>query len=167
MNPRTRKLTYIAMVLTCLFSLGQAALAEGNNHSVKATLVDVCTGGPTCTGRVTQGGILNGTSVTVFSPGVTPTLDPSTVSFSYDWTVTTVQGQLRVRFVNLFNVVTGVTTAMGTIDPNNSTGRFAGATGVLFMNGKVISNSPFTVKLDVTGEINLNKDRRDSNEDDQ
>jgi hypothetical protein len=157
MNPRTRKLMYITVMLTCLFFLGQAALAEGNNHSVKATDVEVCTGGPTCLGTVTQGGILNGTSVTVFSPGFTPTLDPNTASFSYDWTVTTVHGQLRVRFVNLFNAVTGVTTAMGTIDPNNSTGRFAGATGVLFESGNAINNSPFTVKLDVTGEINLVK----------
>ena len=156
MNPRTRKLPYLAMLLICLFLLGQAALAQGPNLSVKATEVDTCSGPVTCAGTVTQGGILNGTSVTAFSPGFTPTLDPTTLSFSFDWTVTTVQGQLRVRFVNLFNVVTGVNTAMGTIDPNNSTGRFAGATGVLFMNGKVISNSPFTVKLDVTGEINLN-----------
>jgi len=148
----------IAIVLTCMFCLEQPAVAQ--TISVKATDVDVCAGGPICAGTVTQGGILNGTSVTVFSPAVTPTPDPDTLSFSFDWTVTTVQGQLKASFVNLFNVITGVTTCMGSIDPNNSTGRFAGASGVLFMNGTAINNSPFTVKLDVTGKINLDNQAR-------
>jgi len=155
MNPRTRRVTYIATVLICLFFLGQAALAQSTNLPVKATEVATCTGPLNCTGTVTQGGILNGTSVVAFSPGATPTLDPNTLSFAFDWTLTTVQGQLKARFVNLFNVVTGITTAMGAVDPNNSTGRFAGATGVLFNRGGVISNSPFTVKTDITGDINL------------
>src|SRR5215510_9587210 len=113
MNSRNRKVTYAAMVLTCLFFLGQAALAQGATLNVKATEVGTCSGPVTCTGTVTQGGILNGTSVLAFSPGATPTLDPITLSFAYHWSLTTVQGQLRVRFVNLFNVVTGITTAMG------------------------------------------------------
>ena len=156
MIPRTRKVTYIAMMLICLFLLGQAALAQSPNLSVKATeVVATCTDPVTCAGTVTQGGILNGTSVLAFSPGSTPTLDPNTLSFSYDWTLTTVQGQLRVRFVNVFNVVTGLTTAMGTIDPNNSSGRFSGATGVLFSSGGPVSNSPsLPIKTDITGEIN-------------
>ena len=159
MNPRTRKVTYIAMMLICLFLLGQAALAQGPKLSVKATeVVSTCTDPVTCAGTVTQGGILNGTSVLAFSPGSTPTLDPNTLSFAYDWTLTTVQGQLRVRFVNVFNVVTGLNTGMGTIDPNNSSGRFSGATRVLFASGGSINNNnTLPIKLDITGEINLVK----------
>ena len=157
MKTGTRQATSVAIVLACLCVLGQAALAQAPNLPVNATEIGTCSSPVTCEGTVTHGGILNGTSVLAFSPGATPTLDPNTLSFSYDWTLTTVQGQLTVRFVNLFNVVTGVTTAMGTIDPNNSTGRFAGATGVMFSNGRVISNSPFTVKTDITGEIDLVK----------
>jgi hypothetical protein len=155
MKAGMRKATSVAMVLTCLCVLGQGALAQAPNLPVNATETATCSGPVTCAGTVTQGGILNGTSVIAFSPGATPTLDPNTLSFTYDWTLTTVQGQLRVRFVNLFDVVTGQTVAMGTIDPNTSTGRFAGATGVVFNSGGVISWSPFTVKTDITGEINL------------
>jgi hypothetical protein len=156
MNTSTRKLTYIAVVPICVFLVEQAALAQGPNLSVKATEVVTCSDPVTCGGPVTQGGILNGTSVYVFSPGATPTFDPNTLSFAYDWTLTTVQGQLKVRFVNLFSNA-GIATGMGIIDSNNSSGRFAGATGVLFANGRTISNTPFTFKSEITGEINLVK----------
>jgi hypothetical protein len=155
MEPGMRKVTSAAIVLTCLCVTGRTALAQGPNLPVNATEIASCSTPVTCAGTVTRGGILNGTSALAFAPGATPTLDPNTFSFSYEWTLTTIQGQLRVTFVNLFNPATGQTTAMGTIEPNNSTGRFAGATGVMFSSGGVISNSPFTVKTDITGEINL------------
>ena len=75
MNSKTGTLmASIAIGLVCLFYLAQPAIA--NTVQVKTTGVDVCTGGPICAGTVTQGGILNGTSLTVFSATVTPTADP-------------------------------------------------------------------------------------------
>jgi len=146
----------IANVIACLFCLSQPLLAQSNCIQVKATLVDVCVAGaPNCAGTISQGGILTGTSTTVFSTAVNPTPDPNTLSFANEWTDTTVQGQLKVRIVNLFNVATGVTSGFGNIDGNSSTGRFAGATGVIFINGQAINNTPFTVKLDISGEICL------------
>jgi hypothetical protein len=144
----------VAIVLPCFFALGQPAVAQGKLQ-VKATLVDVCLGGPTCTGTITQGGILNGTSLTFFTGGPNPTPDPTTLSFANELTITTVQGELKVKIVTLFNVVTGVAAGFGNIDPNASTGRFAGATGVLFVGGQPLSNNPFTIKLDISGEISL------------
>jgi hypothetical protein len=119
----------------------------------KATFVDVCT--TTCAGTISQGGILTGTTTTVFTGGPNPTPNPTTFSFTNELTVTTVQGQLKVSIVNLFNVVSGVTSGFGNIDPSTSTGSFGGATGVLFVNGKSVNLSPFTVKLDISGEICL------------
>jgi hypothetical protein len=145
----------VAIVPTCLFWLGQPAVAQSKCLQAKATFVDVCLGGPTCTGTITQGGILNGTTLTLFTGGPSLTPDPNTFSFTNDLTITTVQGQLKIRIVNLFNVATGVTSGFGNIDPNTSTGRFAGATGLLFVSGKAVGNNPFTVKFDISGEICL------------
>lgn len=154
-NSRTLGLmALVAVVLTCFFALNQPAVAQGN-HEVKATFVDVCLGGPTCTGTITQGGILNGTSVTFFTGGPSPTPDPATFSFANELTITTVQGELKVKIVTLFNNVTGVSAGFGNIDPNASTGRFAGATGALFVVGKTLSYNPFTVQLNIGGEISL------------
>ena len=140
------------VALTCLFCVGQPAVAQSNCLQAKATFVDVCLGGPTCRGTITQGGILNGTTVTLFTSGANPTPDPNTFSLTNELTITTVQGQLKVRIVTLFNVATGVASGFGSIDPNTSTGRFALATGLLFV-GKAVSDNPFTIKLDISGEI--------------
>jgi hypothetical protein len=48
---------------------------------------------------------------------------------------------------------------MGRINPSTSTGKFAGATGVLYFNGKTIGTAiPFTYPSEVNGEICLPKD---------
>ena len=145
----------ITIALTCLFCLSQPLLAQSHCVQAKATFVDVCAGGPACAGTITQGGILNGTTGTVFMGGPTPTPAPSTLSFTNELTVTTVRGQFKVEIVTLFDVVTGVISGFGSIDPNTSTGAFVGSTGLLFFSGKTISNSPFTFKLDISGEICL------------
>jgi hypothetical protein len=146
----------IAIVLTCLFCLSQPLLAQTNCFQAKATFVDVCVAGtPNCAGTITQGGILNGTTVTVFTGGPSSTPDAVTFTFANTLTITTIQGQLKVKVVNLFHVPTTVASGFGNIDTNASTGRFAGATGTLFINGKAISDNPFTVKFDVSGEICL------------
>ena len=142
----------IVLVAFGLVALGPAALA-GNCKAVDAEFVDVCTGGPSCSGTITNGGKLNGTTVTVFTGGPTATPSPTTVSLALDITITTNQGQLKSSYVNLFDGPLGATAALGTINPAASTGRFAGATGLLFITGRVTNFSPFTITLKLTGEI--------------
>jgi hypothetical protein len=60
---------------------------------------------------------------------------------------------LKANWINLFDNATGTLTVMMFIKPADSTGPFAGATGVLYLNGKVISFAPFTVAAEVTGTI--------------
>ena len=69
-----------------------------------------------------------------------PTPDPNTVSFTADLTITTNHGQLKARSVFLFDLVTGLWTVIERINPDTSTGRFAGATGVLFPSGTTIGD---------------------------
>ena len=106
-------------------------------------------------GTITNGGFLNGTTLWTFPPGFGLTPDPNVVAFLADVTVITVGGQLKTHLLNTFNVVTGLAQAWGNIDPNTSTGRFAGATGVIFIDGYVpppdFSVGPYTSS--VAGQI--------------
>ena len=148
-----RKATMIAAVLSFgLFTLEESALAQSNCKQAKARLLEISTDPATSTGIISNGGDLNGTTMTAFtSPGVF-TEDPSTVSFLGNLTITTNQGELRASNVYLFNFA-GVAAVLGRIDPTTSTGRFAGATGVLYFAAKVTSFSPFTVQSEISGEI--------------
>jgi hypothetical protein len=157
MSARTSKLMTLIAVFG-LLSLEQSTLAQGLNQShcreVTAAFVDVYNGGNTTSGTITQGGILNGTTTTVYTSGAFPTPIPSTVSYTGDLTITTNRGQLRASLVYIYDFGTGLFTVIGRIDPKTSTGRFAGATGHLFINGKTIGVAiPFTYPADITGEI--------------
>src|SRR5262245_9444332 len=94
------RIAEIVLVAFGLVALGPAASAD-NCKAVDAEFVDVCT--PSCSGTITNGGILNGTTVTVFTGGPTATLSPTTVSLTLDLTITTNQGQLKSSYVNLFD----------------------------------------------------------------
>ncbi len=120
--------------------------------------MDVCTTSTSCSGTITNGGILNGTTTTVFTGGPLPTPGPTTSSLSADITVTTHQGQLKTSNVIVFDVNGFAAASVGHIIPATSTGRFAGATGVLFTSGKGIGFNPFTIKLELGGEVCLAKD---------
>jgi hypothetical protein len=85
-------------------------------------------------GTITKGRMLNGTTETVDNPAAVFTLDPNVVSFVAETTVTTNRGLLVTNNVYIYNLVTGLGTALATISSNASTGRFAGATGVLYFN---------------------------------
>jgi hypothetical protein len=156
-NSRTGKLMTLltAMWSVGLFSLQQPVFAEGNCQEVKARFVDVYSGGATTSGTITQGGLLNGRTVTVFTSGAFSTPVATVVSFTGDLTITTDHGLLKTSNVYIYDFATGQGTAIGRINPNTSTGRFAGATGVLFLNEtKTIGSSiPFTYQQDITGEI--------------
>lgn len=146
----------ITMMITVVLSFGlltESALAQSDCRQAKAQLVEVSTNPATSLGTITNGGDLNGTTLTVFGIGALPTPDPTTVSFTGDFTLTTNQGELKASNVYLYNFVAGIGAVFGRINPTTSTGRFAGATGVLYFAGKVTSFSPFTVQSEITGEI--------------
>jgi hypothetical protein len=107
----------------------------------------------TTTGEITRGGWLNGTTLEVFPGAALPTPHPTTVSFTSDFTVTTIDGQLKVGNVIVFNFVTGNAAVLGHIDPAAGTGRFAGATGVLYVAGKTLNFDPFTPAGEISGEV--------------
>src|SRR5437016_3643749 len=96
MSTKSGKLiTHAAIVLTLsMFSLGMPAAAQSQCQQVKATFVDVFNGGLTSSGTFTQAGFLNGTTLTVYTPGGNPTPAPTVVSFIAELTITTRQGQL-------------------------------------------------------------------------
>jgi hypothetical protein len=122
---------------------------------VKATSIDVFTGGNTSSGILTQGGLLNGTTHTVYPPGGVFTQDPNVVTFLSETTITTNQGQLKTSNVVLFAIATQQATAFWRINPGGSTGRFAGATGLLFLNVSkgTVNGTVFTYFGDISGEI--------------
>jgi hypothetical protein len=149
-------MTLIAIPLTFGLSLkGQSELVTQNKcKEAKGGWVDVFTGGNTTSGTITNGGILNGTTLTVYTSAAFPTPVPTTVSFIGDLTIATNQGQLKMNTVYLYDFPTGLWTAMGRINTGGSTGRFAGATGVLYFNGRTIGSAiPITYSSEITGEI--------------
>jgi hypothetical protein len=157
MSLRTGKImTRTALALSlCMFPLEQSVLAEDNCQQVKASTIDVFSGGNSSSGTITQGGLLNGTRLTVYHPGGIFTQDPNVVTFLGDMTITTNQGQLKTSNVFLFNVVTQQSTAFLRINPGASTGRFGGATGLLFLNVStgIVNGTVFSYFGEITGEI--------------
>jgi hypothetical protein len=183
MNAKTRKLRMlVAVVLSCcLVSLEQLALAQSpkgflglrgkpapstssqspnsNCKKLKGIRIDVfdpATG--IVNGTVTHAGILNGSTEDVinFDAGFVVTPDPNVVAYTGDSTITTIHGQLKISAVITQSIVTGVFTQLGNIDPNTSTGKFAGATGVIFFNGVPIGDPSIgPYKSVIGGEICL------------
>jgi len=153
---RVVKRATVASGLSILF-LAQSASAQDNCRQVEAAAIDVFSGGNSSSGNITHGGFLNGTRLTVYRPGAIFTQDPNVVTFLGDMTLTTKDGQLKTSNVYLLDIVTQRGTALFRIDSNASTGRFSGATGLLFLNvGKAIVNGTVITYLgDVTGEICL------------
>ena len=141
--------------LSIVLLLGQSAWAQDNCRQVEAAAVDVFSGGNSSSGNITHGGFLNGTRLTVYRPGGIFTQDPNVVTFLGDMTLTTKKGQLKTSNVYLLDIVTQHGTALFRIDPGASTGRFAGATGLLFLNvGKAFVNGTVITYLgDITGKI--------------
>ena len=167
MNTKTRTvMTLLTMALTFgLFPDAQPSLAQSarglfmpSGHSVQSTsaqlassdcraikgrglqVFDSVTG--VISGPVTNAGNLNGTleDVVNFGAGVVFTPDPTVVAYTTDLTITTIHGQLKVSPVTTQSIVTGAGTEWGNINPTTSTGRFAGATGTIFITFKPIGD---------------------------
>ena len=156
MNARTRILvTLAAFVLTFgSIPIKHSASAQSTNNcmKVKGKFVDLTTGPETSSGTVTNGGILNGAEETVYdlASGVL-TYDPTTVTFTGDTTWTTNRGVLKTHNIFMLDFARGVGAALYRIDPSTSTGIFAGATGVLFINA--YAPDPIIAFGDISGEI--------------
>jgi hypothetical protein len=155
MNIKIRTLATLALAVLAigLFSSSQSVSAFGDCQKVKGTLSAVNSGAG-ATGIITQGGKLNGTTQAVYTSAPTPTSDPTTVSFTDDLTLTTDKGVLRTHNVVIFDGARGVFTAIARVDPDASTGDFAGATGVLYLNGRTTDGGA-TVQAEISGEICL------------
>ena len=153
MKSRIRILTISSLVALTfgLFSTLQSVSAVNDCKQAIGTL-NAVNNGNSATGIITQGGRLNGTTEAVHTSGFTPTSDLSTFSFTDDLTLTTNKGVLKTHNVVVFDVARGLFTAIARVDPPASTGDFAGATGVLYLNGKTIDGGA-TVQAEVTGEI--------------
>jgi hypothetical protein len=154
-----------AVVALSLFALAECAWGESNCKQAKGDAVIVAVGSGPASGPITNGGDLNGTMIDVFTGGGFPTPDPMIVSFAGDLTITTHQGQLRASAVHFFDLASGVASAQARINPVTSTGRFAGATGFLFFNGVGTTTSPFTTRLEISGQICFAHSNDDSNDD--
>jgi len=153
MKPQIRLAKFALVILTMgLFSLTPSASAVSDCQKAHGTLSVVNNGNGTTSGTITQAGRLNATTQAVFTSSFTPTPEPSTFSFTDDLTLTTVNGALRTHNVGIFNVATGVFSAINRIDPNASTGDFAGATGVLYINGRTADGGA-TFQAEISGEI--------------
>jgi hypothetical protein len=137
-NATIRGQTTWAVVFATVGSLlaGTSALGQSNNSCKRAEgrWVDALNAVGGTTGTITNAGILNGTTETVYNSAFVFTLDPNVVSYVAQTTITTNHGQLVTSNVYLYNFVTGLGTTLGTISSNASTGQFAGATGVLYFN---------------------------------
>jgi hypothetical protein len=154
MNRTSLKLKTIgtAILGLAVFSISPSATAQSNCKEAKGQVIQAFNG-TGFSGPVTNAGDLSGSASAVFLGAGFPTNDPTTFSFTSDITITTHQGELKARQVNVYDNATGVTAGLARIDPAASTGRFAGATGHLFLNGTTTSFSPFTVDLELSGKI--------------
>ncbi len=154
MNRRIKTLAMFAMVTvtTSLFSLPQLALADGNCKNLKGNLSVVNNFDGTTSGTITRGEKLNGTTRATFSSAPIPTPDASTISYIDNFSVTTQKGILATSNVAIYDTGRGLFSEIARIDPNVSTGDFAGATGVLFINGQT-TDGGVTFQAGIEGEI--------------
>lgn len=154
MKLRIRTLATLALVaLTIgLFLPARSTSAVSSCKKSKGNLSVVNNFNGTTSGTITQGGSLNGTTQAAFTSAFTPTPDANTFSFTDDLTVTTNRGVLATHNVGIFDVATGLFSAINRIDPSASTGDFAGATGALYINGKT-SDGGATFEAEITGNI--------------
>jgi hypothetical protein len=158
MNAKIRmSMVLVAFVLTFRFLIPDgSALAQPANSNckqAKGQWIDVYPGTGNATfGRISSAGVLDGTSETIFNSAPFPTPVATIVSYTGNSTFTTLNGQLKTNNVYLYDFATGLFTILAHINPNTSTGRFAGATGALFAGGKTIGNG-FTYAAEINGEV--------------
>jgi hypothetical protein len=144
-------LTFAALTLG-LFSSSPSVSASRGCQKVKGNLSVVNNGNGTESGTITQSGRLDGTTLTIFTSNFTPTPDPNAFSLTDDLIVTTNNGVLVTHNVAVVDVASFVFTAVNRLDPSAGTGVFAGATGVIYLNGSSPDGGA-TGQAEITGEI--------------
>jgi hypothetical protein len=78
------------------------------------------------------------------------------LAYTTDLTITAQQGQLKLSPVTIQSVVTGHGSEWGHINPTASTGRFAGATGILSVVFKLVGDpSVGPWEAEITADICL------------
>lgn len=147
-------LALIALVLASL-ALAPPSVTAGNCAKAKGDLLVVSNADGTTSGTITHGGKLKGTTQAVFTSAPTATPDANTLSYTDDFTITTNKGVLKTHNIGIFDVVLGLFSEIARIDPNASTGVFAGATGVLYINGTT-TDAGATFQAEITGEVCAN-----------
>jgi len=155
MNAKTGNLITLAtlVLISYLFPFNQSASGQSPNSNckqVKGNSIEVFSGGLITTGTITNGGILNGTTEFVYNPAFVFTRNPAVGSYIAELTITTIHGQLKTSNVYLYNFGTGQFTILARIRSDASTGSFAGATGLLYFNGKTVGSA---FPSEITGEI--------------
>jgi hypothetical protein len=82
----------------------------------------------------------NLTDVIDFGAGFVLTPDPTVVAYRTDLTITTIHGQLKASAVTTQSIITAQGAEWGQINPNTSTGRFAGVTGMISVVFKAVGD---------------------------
>jgi len=139
------RITGMALVAVGLVLLGQGTSAGSHNDNctdAKGKLVEFWGGGTESRGRLTMGGWLNGATLAAFNSDGYPTPVPTAFTYTAAFTLATRHGQLKGNRVFLTDTGTGWSLDMTNIDPDASTGIFAGATGVVYVNQTVSNASP-------------------------
>lgn len=128
------RISGIALVVGGLVVLGQAGSAEASCKVAKGNFVEFWDGGGESPGTLSNAGWLNGTTLAVFNSEGYETPVSSAFTFTAEFTLATAHGELKGTRLFLTDVETGWSLDMTAIDPGGSTGIFAEATGVLYVN---------------------------------
>ena len=156
---KQRRMGWLSIFVGALALTSQAWAGNGC-HNINATLVGGFVGPLNTAGEMIGGGLLNGTTAFTgddleFSAGLAPTVPASTASYTGVLVITTRHGALSLRDVGIFD--TDVAGGEGEFSSRarviGGTGRFTGASGILFFHGDTAED--FTFEADVSGEICL------------
>jgi hypothetical protein len=128
--------TAVATTLTlALLCSTQHVLAESKCKPAKGNFIETFEPqSNSATGTITDGKSLDGTTVSIFNSLGLPTADPAELTFTSIFTLKTEQGELKGSRNYILDIVAGQGVSMVKLNPGASTGKFAGATGVLFLN---------------------------------
>ena len=152
-------------VVSFLIAIGVLALpsrvwADDSCHKINAILVGGFVGALQTAGEMRGGGLLKGTTAFTGddlepSAGLTPVVPASTASYTGVLVITTKRGTLSLRDVGIFD--TDIAGGEGEFSSRarviGGTGRFTGASGLLFFHGDTADD--FTFEAEVSGEICL------------
>lgn len=148
----------------CIFTFTAVAAAADECKRVHAQIISTpifgCLTSPIglCTSGTIEGnhGLRGSTFFTADSAAPGPATAhnaAATISYSGVLEITTAHGVLVTRDTGIFDQASGIFSSYDVVDSDDSTGRYAGATGTLFIGGTTV-NGQFVTTV-ITGEICL------------